>query len=161
RPDLTASEREEVAEDLRREILTMWETDDVRPRRPNPMQEVRSGLFIFEQTLWDAVPRHARALDAALRRVTGRPLPVEAAPIVFGSWIGGDRDGNPAITPEVTRQACEAARHLALTLYERGIAALQSELSSTLASEELRERAHHAREPYRALLAEVRQALHA
>src|SRR6185436_16940337 len=55
RPDLTASEREEVAEDLRREILTMWETDDVRPRRPNPMQEVRSGLFIFEQTLWDAV----------------------------------------------------------------------------------------------------------
>ena len=161
RPDLTAGERADVENDLRREILTMWETEDVRPRRPTPMQEVRSGLFIFEQTLWDAVPRHARELDRVLRRVTGRALPVDAAPLVFGSWIGGDRDGNPAITAEVTRQACESARHLALTLYAREIAALHEELSSTLANAELQERTLHAREPYRALLSDLRHSLHA
>ena len=97
-------------DDLRREILAMWGTEDVRPRRPTPMEEVRSGLFIFEQTLWDALPRYLRALDRALRDATGRGLPLDAAPIAFGSWIGGDRDGNPAITPEVTRQACQTAR---------------------------------------------------
>ena len=159
RPDLTAVERESIAEDLRREILTMWETDDVRPQRPTPMQEVRSGLFIFEQTLWNAVPRHVRDLDRVLRRVTGRALPVDAAPIVFGSWIGGDRDGNPSITAEVTRQACESARSLALTLYARELRALHAELSSTLASAELREHTGNAREPYRALLADLRQSL--
>jgi phosphoenolpyruvate carboxylase len=161
RPDLTAAEREDIADGLRREILTMWETEDVRPRRPTPMQEVRSGLIIFEQTLWDAVPRHARELDRTLRRVTGRPLPVDAAPIVFGSWIGGDRDGNPSITPEVTRQACQSARHLALTLYARELGALHAELSSTVASAELRGRTHDAREPYRALLSDLRRRLHA
>ena len=84
-----------IRDDLRREILAMWGTEDVRPRRPTPMEEVRSGLFIFEQTLWDALPRYLRALDRALRAATGRGLPLDAAPIVFGSWIGGDRDGNP------------------------------------------------------------------
>ena len=161
RPDLTVSEREDVVEDLRREILTMWETEDVRPRRPTPMQEVRSGLFIFEQTLWNAVPRHVRELDRTLRRLTGRPLPVDAAPIVFGSWIGGDRDGNPAITPEVTRLACESARRLALSLYARELDALHAELSSTVATAELRERTPDAREPYRALLSDLRRDLHA
>jgi len=159
RPDLTAVERESVDEDLRREVLTMWETDDLRPQRPTPMEEVRSGLFIFEQTLWNAVPRHARDLERVLRRVTGRALPVDAAPIVFGSWIGGDRDGNPSITADVTRQACEAARYLALALYTRELAALHAELSSTVATAELRERTQNAREPYRALLADLRHSL--
>jgi phosphoenolpyruvate carboxylase len=70
RPDLAASERREILDDIRREIMAMWGTEDVRPRRPTPMEEVRSGLFIFEQTVWDALPRYLRALDEALRRVT-------------------------------------------------------------------------------------------
>ena len=159
RTDLTVEERDDIALTLRREILAMWGTEDVRPRRPTPMEEVRSGLFIFEQTLWDAVPRHARALDTALRQATGRGLPVDAAPIVFGSWIGGDRDGNPAITPDVTRRACLAARQLAAALYLREIDALYAELSVTPANEALRDRARGAREPYRAVLLELREAL--
>ena len=89
------------------------------------MDEVRSGLFIFEQTLWDALPavRCARSTRRCAT-ATGRPLPLDAAPIVFGSWIGGDRDGNPAITPEVTREACAAARWMAADLYAREIDAL-------------------------------------
>lgn len=103
RGDLSAHERDEVHEDLRREIQTMWGTEDVRRQRPTPMNEVRSGLFMFQQTLWDAVPRCLRAMDRALVAATGRRLPLTSAPFVFGSWIGGDRDGNAAITAAVTQ----------------------------------------------------------
>ena len=161
RPDLTALERAEAGDELRRAILEMWGTEDVRLRRPTPMEEVRSGLFIFEQTLWDAVPRFVRALDRALRDATGRALPFDAAPIAFGSWIGGDRDGNPAITAEVTREACRAARALATSLFAREIETLWSELSITRASPELRERTGGAHEPYRAVLKETRDRLRA
>jgi phosphoenolpyruvate carboxylase len=161
RPDLSALERGEVLDDLRRAILEMWGTEDVRLRRPTPMEEVRSGLFIFEQTLWDAVPRLMRALDHALRGATGRALPLDAAPIVFGSWIGGDRDGNPAITPEVTRDACRTARTTATGLFAREIELLWSELSITGASPALGDHTAGAREPYRALLRALRDRLRA
>src|SRR6185503_218574 len=91
--------------------------------------------------------RCLRALDAALQRATGRRLPLDAAPITFGSWIGGDRDGNPAITADVTREACLTARAIAAALYLREIDALGAELSVVDASSELRERAGGAREP--------------
>jgi phosphoenolpyruvate carboxylase len=152
RTDLSALERDEVDAALRREILAMWGTEDVRRRRPRPLDEVRAGLYIFEQTLWDALPRCLRAMDRALVAATGRRLPLTAAPIVFGSWIGGDRDGNPAITAQVTRTACGAARALAATLYARELDLLAGELSVTPATPELRDAARRAREPYRAVL---------
>ena len=161
RPDLTAPEREDVYDDLRREILAMWGTDDLPARRPTPMAEVRSGLYVFEQTLWTSVPRCLRALDRALHAATGRQLPLDAAPITFASWIGGDRDGNPAITPEVTRLACRTARLLALSLYGREVDALHAELSVTDATPELQDRARGLREPYRAVLQGLRDALRA
>ncbi|HEY5610722.1 MAG TPA: phosphoenolpyruvate carboxylase, partial [Thermoanaerobaculia bacterium] len=116
RTDLTAPERDEAIESLRREITAAWETDEVRRERPTPIDEVRGGLFVFEQTLWNAVPQFLRTLDRALRRHTGHPLPLDAAPIRFGSWIGGDRDGNPNVTPEVTESACLLARWAAADL---------------------------------------------
>jgi phosphoenolpyruvate carboxylase len=161
RPDLTAPERQEVHDELRREIVAMWGTDDLGTRRPTPMEEVRSGLYIFEQTVWDALPRCLRALDRALQQATGRGLPLDAAPLTFGSWIGGDRDGNPAITPEVTRQACVTARQFALSLYIREIDTLIAELSVTDATPELLAHAHGAREPYRAVLRGLRLAVRA
>jgi phosphoenolpyruvate carboxylase len=152
RRDLNPFERDEVAEDLRREIDVLWGSDEVRRRRPTPMDEVRGGLYIFEQTLWDALPRCVRALDRVLARLTGRGLPLDAAPIVFGSWIGGDRDGNPAITAAVTREACEAARAAAARLYAREIDTLAGEVPVTAATADLRDAASGAREPYRAVL---------
>src|SRR5262245_5810701 len=89
RPDLTRPEREELEAALRRELTSAWETDEVRQQRPTPLDEVRSGLIVFEQSLWEALPRFVRSVDAALRRSTGRSLPLEAAPVRFGSWIGG------------------------------------------------------------------------
>src|SRR4029453_11415340 len=139
--DLTAPERTELVASLRREVLAAWETDEIRPRRPTPTDEAIAGLLIFEQTLWDAVPRFLRSLDGALQKTTGRPLPLDAAPLRFGSWMGGDRDGNPTVTPPVTRLACGVARWMAADLYEREIAALRSELSMTVATPELLGRA--------------------
>ncbi len=161
RPDLTGPERAGVIEELRREITAAWETEEVRPTRPTPIDEVISGLLIFEQTVWDALPRYLRVLDAALVGATGRRLPLEAAPIRFGSWIGGDRDGNPTVTPEVTRRACLVARWVAANLYEREVDGLRFDLSMTDATPGLRERAGGAREPYRAVLREVRDRLRA
>src|SRR5580765_5352803 len=76
RVDLTAPERAEIAASLRREVLAAWETDEIRARRPTPVDETIAGLLIFEQTVWDAVPRFLRSLNAALTRATGRPLPL-------------------------------------------------------------------------------------
>ncbi|HEX9984107.1 MAG TPA: phosphoenolpyruvate carboxylase [Thermoanaerobaculia bacterium] len=155
RRDLTIPEQRETIDDLRREITSAWETDEVRHTRPTPLDEVKGGLFIFEQTLWDALPRYLRALDEALRTHTGRALPLDAAPIRFGSWIGGDRDGNPNVTAAVTRDACLLARWVAADLYLREVDALRSELSMKSGSAELPQ----VDEPYRAILKEVRDRL--
>ena len=122
---------------------------------------MRSGLIVFEESLWDAVPRFARTLDRALRASTGRGLPVDAAPVRFGSWIGGDRDGNPHVTPHVTRRACWLSRWVAADLYLDEIDALRDELSLDAATPELLARAGSEREPYRELLRSVRARMRA
>jgi phosphoenolpyruvate carboxylase len=152
RTDLTAVERDDAVDTLRREIAILWETEEGRDRAVSPLDEVRAGLVVFEQTLWEAVPRYLRSLDRALQAAAGDPLPLDATPIRFGSWIGGDRDGNPNVTPEVTRQATWLARWMAAHLYLRDIEALRTELSLAHASNELRARVPDASEPYRAVL---------
>jgi phosphoenolpyruvate carboxylase len=161
RTDLSPAERDDILEALRREVAAAWGTEEIRPQRPTPMDEVVSGLLIFEQTLWDAVPRYLRTLDRALRQAIGRPLPLDAAPLRFGSWIGGDRDGNPNVTPDVTRRACAAARWMAADLYVRELDALRLELSMTRATPTLRERAGGANEPYRAVLRDAHDRMRA
>ena len=170
RPDLTFPERDEVTAALRREIETAWDTDEVREQRPTPLDEVRSGLIVFEQSLWQSMPAFLRGVDRALVAATGRSLPLEATPITFGSWIGGDRDGNPSVTPEVTIKACLLSRWMAADLYLKDVDALRDELSISgppegghyvPAGRELRKRTGNAREPYRELLRDVRRRLRA
>jgi phosphoenolpyruvate carboxylase len=159
RPDLTPGERDQRLDALGREIETAWGTAEVREQRPTPLDEVRSGLIVFEQSLWDAVPQYLRSLDRAMREVTGRPLPADVTPITFGSWIGGDRDGNPNVTPDVTRRACLLSRWVAANLYLGEIEALRDELSLQHASPELRAQSGEAREPYRELFRGVRDRI--
>ena len=116
-------------------------------------------MAVFEETLWDALPQYCRSLDSTLRRVTGEGLPLDAAPIRFGSWIGGDRDGNPSVTPDVTRRASLMSRWTGLTLYAKEIEALRFELSMGDATAELRARAGPAYEPYRSVLRQLQQRL--
>lgn len=159
RDDLTPDERNAVVEGLQREITAAWLTDEVQHHRPTPVDEVKWGLVIFEQTVWETLPRTIRALDRELEQATGRSLPAEIAPVTFGSWIGGDRDGNPNVTPDVTRQACLLARWMAADLYLGDIIALRSELSMGHGSAELHAVAGPAAEPYRVLLGRVRDRL--
>lgn len=158
-PDLTPAERAEALEALRGEITAAWKTDEARSGQLTPIDEVKGGLVVVEQTLWDAVPQSLRALDRALRAATGTPLGVDAAPIRFGSWIGGDRDGNPNVTPAVTTESVLLARWMAADLFHKEIQALRSELSMHDGSAELVGRVGQQREPYRALLREVRDRL--
>ena len=161
RPDLTPLERESLLQSMRREIAGAWHTEEVRRERPSPLDEVRSGMAVFEETIWNAVPEFCRSLDRTLRKATGRGLPVDVAPIRFGSWIGGDRDGNPSVTPDVTRRAALMSRWTALSLYGREIEALRFELSMTRASEELQARVGGTYEPYRSVLRELQRRVEA
>lgn len=161
RPDLTVPERDELGASLRREIATAWLTDEMRRERPTPLDEVKAGLVVFEQTLWNAVPAYLRSLDRALRAACGVPLAADAVPIRFGSWIGGDRDGNPNVTPEVTERACLLARWMAADLFEHEIGRLRAELSLRAGNAELAQRTGGAHEPYRVLLGEVLARLRA
>jgi phosphoenolpyruvate carboxylase len=146
---------------LRREIEAMWLTDEIRVRRPTPVDEARAALVVFERVLWDAVPGYYADLDRTLEALTGRGLPIDAVPVRFGSWMGGDRDGNPFVTPAVTREVCLLARWMAADLYHGEINRLRDALSMADGSAALR--AHpevgDAHEPYRVLLRGVRTRL--
>jgi phosphoenolpyruvate carboxylase len=159
RSDLTPIEIEEAERSLKREITSSWFTDEIRQRRPTPVDEARWGFAVVEQTLWHAIPRYTHALDKMLQRHTGRRLPLDAAPIRFGSWMGGDRDGNPRVTARVTRETCLLARWQAAALYLQEVEKLVSELSLQNADEDLRLKVDNAWEPYRVKLKRVRARL--
>ncbi|MEY4581015.1 MAG: hypothetical protein RL701_5718, partial [Pseudomonadota bacterium] len=147
RPDLLPDERAETTEALRREIVALWQTDELRRKRLTPLDEARAGFVLFDQILWDALPLYLRELDRGLREVTGQGLPLTAAPVRFGSWMGGDRDGNPNVTASVTERVCLLARWEAAELYFREVELLHDELSMTRGSAELMARAPNAPEP--------------
>ncbi|WP_288024676.1 phosphoenolpyruvate carboxylase [Arthrobacter sp.] len=83
-------------------IDQMWQTDELRKVRPTPMDEARNAIYYLNNILTDAMPEVLTELSGLLG-AHGVTLPEDAAPLRFGSWIGGDRDGNPNVTPDVTR----------------------------------------------------------
>ncbi|HET7043950.1 MAG TPA: phosphoenolpyruvate carboxylase [Gaiellaceae bacterium] len=107
-PELPPSAGARVARDLAEEITILWQTDEVRSRRPRVADEIRNGHWFVEVSLWEAAPR----LLAELREV----VPDAPPALRFGSWIGGDLDGNPHTGPETLETALEQARALAREL---------------------------------------------
>ncbi|RMH17447.1 MAG: phosphoenolpyruvate carboxylase [Gammaproteobacteria bacterium] len=102
--------RQEVEKQLLTQIRVLWNTNEVRDHKPTVVNEIKQGVFYFQESLFHAIPLVYRNLEAALRKYYGeRPLNGERfripAFLRFGSWIGGDRDGNPNVTTEVTCQA--------------------------------------------------------
>jgi phosphoenolpyruvate carboxylase len=162
---------------LEREIASLWLTDRVRSRRPEVVDEVKTGLWFFDNTLWETVPH----LVEDLRQALAVHYPGVRAPggwLTFGSWIGGDRDGNPNVTASVTadslllhrRMAIErhrlAAQQLSrlLTVSSRRIPASPELIELLRDSDQLSEHiailaARYPNEPYRLLLAGLRQRL--
>ncbi len=82
-------------------IDLMWQTDELRTARPTPVDEARNTLFYLERIAGDVIGRLTETVDRELARL-GVHMPADAAPIHFGTWVGGDRDGNPFVTPDVT-----------------------------------------------------------
>jgi phosphoenolpyruvate carboxylase len=112
-----------IADRAAEEITVLWQTDEVRPQRPRVLDEIRHGLWFFEHSLLDAAEE---LLHAYRQAVPGSPLPLS-----FGSWIGGDMDGNPAAGPETIREALARGRALALARYREQARDLAAALGLT------------------------------
>jgi phosphoenolpyruvate carboxylase len=130
-PLTTQREKADVEESLFNEVTALWHTDELRHRKPEVLDEVKNGLYYFDQTLFDTLPDVFQELEIQLQK----QISVEdwQVPnfIRFGSWIGGDRDGNPNVTPEITWKTLEMQRELILEKYETSIIELMRRFSQS------------------------------
>jgi phosphoenolpyruvate carboxylase len=129
---LPAREMEALERDLTAEITALWQTDDVRTARPTVRDEIRMALDYYESSLFDTLPvlydEVSAALEAEYPESTAGEMPVLVS---FGSWIGGDRDGNPFVTPEATREAIAMAHGLLMQHYRRRLQWVFDQLGSS------------------------------
>ncbi len=109
-------------------IDAIWQTDELRRERPDPVDEARSILYFLTEMVTEGLPELFDDIDASLRSIGGS-LPADQLPIRFGSWVGGDRDGNPNVTPQTTVEVLAHQRTRALRILIAEIEALSSELS--------------------------------
>ncbi|KAL3325605.1 hypothetical protein AABB24_036706 [Solanum stoloniferum] len=179
--DITPDDKQELEEAFQREIQAAFRTDEIRRTAPTPQDEMRAGMSYFHETIWKGVPQFLRRVDTALKNIgINERVPYNAPLIQFSSWMGGDRDGNPRVTPEVTRDVCLLARMMAVNLYYSQIEELMFELSMWRCNDEVRIRAdelyrssrqdtkHYIEfwktippsEPYRVILGDVRDKLY-
>ncbi|MGA8037126.1 MAG: phosphoenolpyruvate carboxylase [Candidatus Acidiferrales bacterium] len=116
------------------EITSLWQTDEVRLKKPGVIDEVRMGLDYYPMTLFETLPKVYAEFADSFESVYGLKLRHDEIGDVihFGSWIGGDRDGNPLITPQATADALEMARHVVLDFYLQEIDRLTDQLSSSM-----------------------------
>jgi phosphoenolpyruvate carboxylase len=129
-PQLDEESRERLRLAVLEEMVTLWQSDEVRRERPSVLTECQRNLFYFEDALSEAVPRVYRELEWALREAWGEDEVFHpAAALRFGTWIGGDRDGNPFVTPEVTVDVICEMRDTALALHMRSLQELHEHLS--------------------------------
>jgi len=129
------SQLEALERDLTAEITALWQTDDVRFERPTVRDEIRMALDYYESSLFDTLP----VLYAEVSQALAAEYPEAGAPcladlpqlVSFGSWIGGDRDGNPFVTPDATRDALAMAHNLLLVHYRRRLQNIFEQLGSS------------------------------
>ena len=109
-------------------IEAVWQTDELRHVRPDPLDEARFVIYYLTQTVREAVPKLLDELQAVLESV-GATLPADRVPIRFGSWVGGDRDGNPNVSPTTTDQVLQLQRSEALRILAEEVADLAEVLT--------------------------------
>jgi len=158
-PRISDPERDDARRRLIEEVDGLWRTAQVRAAHVTPLDEVRSFMAVFDESLFRIVPELMRSMDSAL----GSPAP---SFLRFGSWIGGDRDGNPAVTAEVTNETMAVQREHALLALEavanRVGRALTVDRETTPPSRELLRRLNKpGPEPHRQLLLDVAERLRA
>ena len=130
-PVWTPQEQETLREELLSEITLLWQTGEIRLERPTVEDEVQNALFYFRETFYPIIPTLYRRLRLPLRQ--DLPIRADISPVLqFGSWIGGDRDGNPAVTAQNTEQAVMAQVTLIFTLYSESLHRLIVHFSQSL-----------------------------
>ncbi|MBL6862936.1 MAG: phosphoenolpyruvate carboxylase, partial [Candidatus Pelagibacter bacterium] len=147
--------------DLYNEITIIWNTDELKRSKPTPSEEARWGLAVIEDSLWDSIPKVYRRLNNIFLKNMGKSLPRNFNPIEFGSWMGGDRDGNPNVTAEVTSEALLLSRWEAAKLYEKQLTNLIRSLSMKKCSTQILNITGKTFEPYRVFLRPLRDKLRA
>ena len=116
---LTGEDAEMCEDNIRAEVTSLWQTDEVRLAKPTVNDEIRMGLRYFRLSLFDSLPKIYDEIVESFREVYGLALDESSVPnlVHFGSWIGGDRDGNPLVKPECIRDSLDMARALILREY--------------------------------------------
>jgi phosphoenolpyruvate carboxylase len=124
-PRLTQDENDAITRQLRTDIQILWKTDEVRTQKPEVRDEIKNGLFYFRESLFSAIPQTYRKMEKAIRRIYGADAEIRIPNFFkFGSWIGGDRDGNPFVSPETTALAVRLQHREILREYIRRITGL-------------------------------------
>ena len=141
------------------EITIIWNTDDLKRTKPSPFDEARWGLAIIEDSLWETIPKVYRRLNSIFVKNMGKGLPKNFNPIEFGSWMGGDRDGNPNVTAEVTKEVILLSRWEAAKLYEKSLTKLIRSFSMQKCSKKILKYTGFSFEPYRVYLRPLRDKM--
>ena len=141
------------------EITIIWNTDDLKRTKPSPFDEARWGLAIIEDSLWETIPKVYRRLNNIFVKNMGKGLPKNFNPIEFGSWMGGDRDGNPNVTADVTKEVILLSRWEAAKLYEKSLTKLIRSYSMGKCSKEIKKKTGETFEPYRVYLRPLRDKM--
>ena len=124
----TESDRQRIDRRIEELIEAIWQTDEIRQERPDPFDEALSVLFYLDQTVREAVPDLLDDMATALNAIGGQ-MEVGHSPIRFGTWVGGDRDGNPNVSPEMTEAVLGLQRQRALDLLMAAVVDLGGDLS--------------------------------
>ena len=146
----------ELDRKLYSEIAIIWKTDELKRTKPSPLDEARWGLAVIEDSLWDTIPKVYKRLNDIFRKNLKKDLPRDFNPIQFGSWMGGDRDGNPNVTAEVTKKVILFSRWQAAKLYEKELTQLIQDLSMKECSLKIKRATGNSFEPYRVYLRPIR-----
>jgi len=141
------------------ELTIIWNTDDLKRSKPSPFDEARWGLAIIEDSLWDTIPKVYRRLNSIFVKNMDKGLPKNFNPIEFGSWMGGDRDGNPNVTANVTREVILLSRWEAAKLYEKALTKIIRSYSMEKCSKKIKNKVGKSYEPYRVFLRPLRDKM--
>lgn len=134
---LTPDELSELRNELHTEITMLWQTNEIRMNKVTVNDEIRRGLFFFREILYDTVPIFYERLNRSIKKVFSEDansgdVKVEAPVLLkFGSWIGGDRDGHPFVTAEVTRNAFQMQKRQIISLYMKDMDRLYDTMSTS------------------------------
>ncbi len=141
------------------ELTIIWNTDELKRFKPSPFDEARWGLAIIEDSLWESIPKVYRRLNSIFVKNMKKGLPKNFNPIEFGSWMGGDRDGNPNVTSKVTREVILLSRWEAAKLYEKALTKVIRSYSMEQCSKKITQVVGNSFEPYRVYLRPLRDKM--